>query len=74
MLMDMQQLRTAFEDLNGRRTVRLRFDAAEDCTIQNALLVPAEEDGLIKLTDGSTEFVVDSARIAWIEIGPPALN
>jgi len=72
--MEMQQLRSALEDLNGLRTVRLRFESAEDCMVRNALLVPVEEDGLIKLTDGSTEYVVDSDRIAWIEIGPPALN
>jgi len=66
------QVRTALTDLNGLRDVRLRFEASGDCLIKNALLVPVEDDGLIKLTDGATEYVVDADRIAWIEIGPPA--
>ena len=70
--MDNDHLRLAFRSLNGLRDLRVRFDSADDCLIQNALLVPAEEDGLIKLTDGSTEYMLDTDRISWIEIRPPA--
>ncbi len=72
--MDCEQLRLAFRSLNGLRDLRVRFESADDCLIPNALLVPAEEDGLIKLTDGSTEYVLDINRISWIEIRPPAAS
>ena len=67
-----EQLRAALGDLNGLRTVRFEFDHAESCIIQNALLVPVEEDRIVKLTDGAHEFLVDSQRVSWVEIGPPA--
>ena len=63
------QLRSALKDLNGHRDVRVEFDYADTCVIQKALLVPAEEDKIVKLTDGSREFLIDAARIAWMEIG-----
>ncbi len=69
MSMTTDQLRAAFEKLNGQRTVRFIFEHAEGCTVKNALLVPIESDQLIKLTDGAREFVVDASRVAWIEIG-----
>ena len=70
--MNDDQVRTALNDLNGMRDLRIRFEAAEDCLVRTALLVPVEEDSLIKLTDGTTEYVVDADRITWIEIGPPS--
>ncbi len=70
--MQHDQVRTALADLNGIRDVRVRFESAGDCLIRNALLVPVEDDGLIKLTDGATEYVLNADRIVWIEIGPPA--
>ena len=30
---------------------------------------PEEKDGLVKLSDGHKIFVLDAARVAWIEIG-----
>ena len=63
------QLRSALADLNGQRRVRLHFENGPSCDIENALLVPAEADNLLKLTDGSREYLVDTGRIAWIEIG-----
>lgn len=63
------QLRSAFAKLNGQRDVRMRFDHADPCLITGALLVPAEADNIIKLTDGSREYLVDAERIAWVEIG-----
>ncbi len=64
-----EQLRSALGELNGQRNVRAHFVDAECCTIERALLVPVEADNLIKLTDGSKEYVLDAERIAWVEIG-----
>ncbi len=63
------QLRVALADLNGQRDVRIGFEHADACVIQKALLVPAEKDQILKLTDGSREYLLDTERIAWIEIG-----
>ena len=71
MSMTTEQLRTALGDLNGLRNVRFVFEHAETLLIHNALLVPVEEDRIVKLTDGSREYFVDSQRIAWVEIGTP---
>ncbi len=64
-----EQLRTALGDLNGQRDVRVQFDDAAPCIVERALLVPAEEDNLVKLTDGTREYLLDAARIAWVQIG-----
>ena len=66
-----EQLRAALADLNGQRDVRFVFDHAEPCTISRALTVPAEEDRIVKLTDGTREFLIDAQRVAWVEIAPP---
>ena len=63
-----EQLRTALADLNGQRDVRFEFDHAAPCVVQKALLVPAEEDRIVKLTDGSHEYLIDAQRVAWVEI------
>jgi hypothetical protein len=63
------QLRAALGELNGQRDVRLEFDHAGACSVQRALLVPAEEDNIVKLTDGSREYLIDAERVAWVEIG-----
>ena len=69
--MTTEQLRTALADLNGLRNVRIEFEHAETLLVQNALLVPMEEDRIVKLTDGSREYLVDAQRVAWVEIGIP---
>ena len=66
-----EQLRAALADLNGQRDVRFEFDQADSCVIPKALLVPVEEDRIVKLTDGTREFLIDAQRVAWVEIGPP---
>jgi len=38
--------------------------------VPKAPLVPAEADRLVKLTDGTREYLVDADRVVWIEIGP----
>ncbi len=63
------QLRAALADLNGQRDVNVAFEHAPPCTIKHALLVPAEEDNIVKLTDGTKEYLLDAARVAWVEIG-----
>jgi hypothetical protein len=63
------QIRSALSDLNGQRDVRIEFDHASNCIVQRALLVPAEEDNIVKLTDGAREYLLDAGRIAWMEIG-----
>ncbi len=69
MAMTADQIRAALRDLNGQRDVRVGFENAETRVIEKALLVPAEEDKIVKLTDGSREYLLDSERIAWIQIG-----
>ena len=68
-----EQLRTALADLNGQRDVRFVFEHAEPCIVGRALTVPAEEDRIVKLTDGTREFLIDAQRVAWVEISPPVL-
>lgn len=63
------QLRTALCKLNGKRDVRIRFDHADPCVIVGAFMVPDEADHIVKLTDGTREFLIDADRVAWVEIG-----
>jgi hypothetical protein len=63
------QLRTALGKLNGQRDVRIKFDHADSCIVAGALLVPAEADNIVKLTDGSREYLIDVERVVWVEIG-----
>jgi hypothetical protein len=64
------QLRSALADLDGFRDVRFEFEHADACVVTKALLVPAEADRILKLTDGSREYLVDCDRVVWVEIGP----
>ena len=67
--MNAGQLRTALQELNGQRDLRIEFDAAPVCEVRKALLIPAEEDGLVKVTDGERVFILEADKVAWIEIG-----
>ncbi|MEY3141828.1 MAG: hypothetical protein ACK5WD_00850 [bacterium] len=69
MSMNQETLRLAFRELNGQRDLRIEFDHASSCIVKKAMLIPAELDGLVKVTDGSHVYIVDSERVAWIEIG-----
>ena len=62
------QLRKAFSDLNGR-DLRIEFEGAETLVVRNAMLIPEEQDDLLKVTDGSHEYIIECERVAWIEIG-----
>jgi hypothetical protein len=64
-----EQLRSALSKLNGKRDVRVHLEQGSLCTVAKALLVPAEDDKIIKLTDGTREFLIDAQRVAWVEIG-----
>jgi hypothetical protein len=63
-------LRKALGELNGQRDVELHLEhAASVCLVQNAMLLPDEEDHLVKLTDGKHVYVIDAPRVAWLKIG-----
>lgn len=64
-----EQFRTALTDLNGQRDVHIEFERGGTCVVQRALLVPAEADQIVKLTDGTREYLLDVDRIAWVRIG-----
>ena len=65
-----EQLRAAFGELSGQRgDVLIEFVGAHACRVRNAMLLPAEGDNVLKLTDGNREYLVDAERVAWIEIG-----
>ncbi|MCA9284855.1 MAG: hypothetical protein KDA22_06565 [Phycisphaerales bacterium] len=69
MPMTSDQLRTALRELNGQRDLRMEFEHASSCIVKKALLIPAESDGIVKVTDGSHVYLVDAERVAWVEIG-----
>jgi hypothetical protein len=62
-------LRKALKELNGQRDAVVYFMHAEKCIVTNAMLLPEEPDGLIKLTDGKHVYILDAAEVAWIKIG-----
>jgi len=63
-------LRKALSELNGQRDAELHFNNhAPPCYVQNAMLLPDEDDHLVKLTDGKHVFVIDAEHLAWIKIG-----
>ena len=55
--MNADQLRTAFSSLNGR-DLRIEFEGAETLLVRNAMLIPSEQDDLLKVTDGSHEYII----------------
>lgn len=62
-------LRTALGELNSQRDVEVHFEHADPLHVPNAMLLPAEEDCLVKLTDGKHVYVIDAERVAWLKIG-----
>ena len=68
-----EQLRTALKALNGQRRVQIYFSTGSEgfsapLVINSALLVPAEGDEILKLTDGNKEYLIDAERVTCIEI------
>lgn len=62
-------LRLALRELNGLRDLRVEFEHGSRCLVKRALLIPAESDGVVKVTDGSHVFLFDAERVVWMEIG-----
>lgn len=76
--MNSDQLRTALRELHGDRDVTFAFARVYDVPgygvnghlhIKNAMLIPTEADGLVKLTDGKRVYIIVSELIAWVSIG-----
>lgn len=67
------QLRQALAELNGERDVTFavtQMNEGMSClTVCRAMLVPAEPDHLVKVTDGRSIYIIDAERVAWIRIG-----
>ncbi len=64
-----EQLRAALGEVNAERDVEINFGNAEPCIVTNAMLLPDEEDHLVKLTDGKHVYIIDAANVEWIKIG-----
>jgi len=67
--MTSDQLRKALHELDGQRDLRVIFDRSRDCIIRKALLIPEEEDSMVKVTDGTRVYMIDAHRVAWLVIG-----
>ena len=63
------QLRQALGNLNGERDAVFYFESADECLVPRAMLIPDEEDHLVKLTDGRHEYMIDAERVAWVRLG-----
>lgn len=60
----------ALRELNGERDCRFIFEGTiEQLNVRNALLIPEEPDGLVKVSDGKKVYVLDAERVMWLEIG-----
>lgn len=69
------QLRQALRELNGERRLGLAFvnvhssnHALAALEVKNAMLIPAEADNLVKVTDGRSVFIIEAAHVAWLSI------
>ncbi|MGP1310036.1 MAG: hypothetical protein ACTS27_07565 [Phycisphaerales bacterium] len=75
--MTADQLRIALQELNGERDLGVCFaDVASDISgvgphlvVKRAMLIPDEQDHLVKVTDGRSVYILDAQRVAWIKIG-----
>jgi len=67
--MTQDQLRKALGDLNERNAKFVFVDCAEALHVSGAILVPEEDDQIVKLTDGRKEYLIDAERVLWVEIG-----
>lgn len=74
--MNADTLRKALRELNGERDLTVVFHAAEHivsaanpCTVKRAMLIPHEEDGLVKVTDGKSVYIFNAESVAWLRIG-----
>lgn len=75
--MTSDQLRSALRELNAERdlTVTLvgvhssHWPGQNMLTVKRAMLIPDEEDHLIKVTDGKAIYIIDAEKVAWLKIG-----
>ncbi|MEM9065597.1 MAG: hypothetical protein AAGB51_08930 [Planctomycetota bacterium] len=67
------ELRKALAECTGERDVTFAFhhtdEVASRLVVRNAMLVPEEDDHLVKLTDGQSIFIIDAERVCWARIG-----
>ena len=74
--MTTDQLRQALRELNGERDLTITFAEIPapvpgicNLEVRKAMLIPDEQDHLVKVTDGKSVFIIDAERVAWIRIG-----
>lgn len=76
--MTSDQLRQALLECHGDRDAEFAFvevygipqhGRLAHLTVKNAMLIPSEADGLVKLTDGKRVFIIVAEKVAWISIG-----
>ncbi len=71
------QLRKALGELNAERDLQIAFANIHSpaaptpavLVIKRAMLVPDEEDHLIKVTDGAHIYIIEAQHVAWMKIG-----
>jgi hypothetical protein len=74
--MTTEQLRQALRELNGERDLGIVFadvyspaPGVSHFEVKKAMLIPDEEDHLVKVTDGKSVYILDAQRVAWVSIG-----
>lgn len=73
--MNTDQLRIALHELNGERDLSVTFTdvftpvVTAHLVVKKAMLIPDEQDHLVKVTDGRAVYILDAERVAWIKIG-----
>ena len=71
------QLRIALGELNAERDLSIVFagvhapalPGANTMTIKRAMLIPDEDDHLVKVTDGKHVYIIEAQYVAWMKIG-----
>ena len=73
--MTCDQLRQALRELNGERRLGIVFAhvhspamGVSTLDVKNAMLIPAEADNLVKVTDGRSVFIIEAEHVAWFSI------
>jgi len=75
--MTSDQLRSALRELNAERDLALVFadvhsstyPGANTLTVKRAMLIPDEDDHLVKVTDGKSIYILGAEKVAWLKIG-----
>ncbi|MCC5786005.1 MAG: hypothetical protein JJU33_04810 [Phycisphaerales bacterium] len=69
------QLRQALKELNGDRDCIFGLSGMPEnrsiLTVTKAMLVPDEPDHLVKVTDGSSIYILTAEAVVWIQIKLP---